>query len=79
MGCSPYGSLLLNPKVFCPVGRDEYGSAEQRANVEAARNAGVHLAFFSGNEVLLEDTLGKFDGCQQPPTVRWFVIKKVPW
>ncbi|MDP4264906.1 MAG: DUF4082 domain-containing protein [Bacteroidota bacterium] len=46
-----YGNLLLNHKVFLSVGHDEYWSAEQRANVEAARNAGVHLAFFSGNEV----------------------------
>jgi WD40 repeat protein len=37
--------------VFLSVGHDEYWSAEQRANVEAARDAGVHLAFFSGNEV----------------------------
>src|SRR5262249_11850620 len=28
----------------------EYWSANQRANVEAARAAGVHLAFFSGNQ-----------------------------
>ena len=33
------------------TGHDEYWSGAQRANVEAARNAGVHLAFFSGNEV----------------------------
>ena len=33
------------------VGHDEYWSAGQRANVETARNAGVHLAFFSGNEI----------------------------
>ncbi|HEY6506170.1 MAG TPA: N,N-dimethylformamidase beta subunit family domain-containing protein, partial [Chitinophagaceae bacterium] len=46
-----FGSLILNHKVFLSVGHDEYWSAEQRANVEAARNAGVHLAFFSGNEV----------------------------
>ncbi|WP_298231779.1 N,N-dimethylformamidase beta subunit family domain-containing protein [uncultured Azohydromonas sp.] len=45
------GSLLLNHKVFLSVGHDEYWSGAQRANVEAARNAGVHLAFFSGNEV----------------------------
>jgi len=37
--------------VFLSVGHDEYWSAAQRANVEAARNAGVNLAFFSGNEV----------------------------
>ena len=33
------------------VGHDEYWSGGQRANVEAARDAGVNLAFFSGNEV----------------------------
>ena len=45
------GNLLTNHKVFLSVGHDEYWSAAQRANVETARNAGVHLAFFSGNEV----------------------------
>jgi hypothetical protein len=45
------GSLLLNHKAFLSVGHDEYWSGTQRANVEAARNAGVSLAFFSGNEV----------------------------
>ncbi len=43
--------LLRNHKVFLSVGHDEYWSGGQRANVEAARDAGVHLAFFSGNEV----------------------------
>ena len=45
------GELLRNHKVFLSVGHDEYWSGTQRANVESARNAGVHLAFFSGNEV----------------------------
>jgi hypothetical protein len=45
------GSLLLNHKIFLSSGHDEYWSGDQRANVEAARNAGVNLAFFSGNEV----------------------------
>ncbi len=45
------GSLLTNHKVFLSVGHDEYWSGNQRANVTAARNAGVNLAFFSGNEV----------------------------
>src|SRR5918996_4253386 len=45
------GNLLTNHKAFLSVGHDEYWSNEQRANVEAARDAGVHLAFFSGNEV----------------------------
>ena len=45
------GAEILEHQVFLSVGHDEYWSAGQRANVEAARNAGVHLAFFSGNEV----------------------------
>ncbi|WP_426594476.1 DUF4082 domain-containing protein [Cellulomonas sp. McL0617] len=44
------GALLKNHKVFLSVGHDEYWSAAQRANVEAARDAGVNLAFLSGNE-----------------------------
>ena len=45
------GSLLLNHKLVISSGHDEYWSAGQRANVTAARDAGVNLAFFSGNEV----------------------------
>jgi methionine-rich copper-binding protein CopC len=45
------GALIKNHKLFLSVGHDEYWSGPQRANVEAARDAGVHLAFFSGNEV----------------------------
>lgn len=45
------GSLIKNHKVFMSVGHDEYWSAGQRAAVTAARDAGVNLAFFSGNEV----------------------------
>jgi hypothetical protein len=45
------GNLLLQHRVFLSVGHDEYWSGEQRANVEMARDAGLHLAFFSGNEV----------------------------
>lgn len=37
-------------KVFMSVGHDEYWSKEQRDNVETARDNGMHLAFFSGNE-----------------------------
>jgi hypothetical protein len=46
-----YGSLIRNHRVFMSTGHDEYWSGQQRANVEAARDAGVNLAFFSGNEV----------------------------
>ncbi|MGC7093844.1 DUF4082 domain-containing protein [Amycolatopsis lurida] len=45
------GHLIKNHKVFMAVGHDEYWSKEQRSNVEAARDAGVHLAFMTGNEV----------------------------
>ncbi|WEJ59332.1 DUF4082 domain-containing protein [Devosia sp. FJ2-5-3] len=45
------GAQLLNSKIFLSVGHDEYWSAEQRANVEAARDSGVNLSFWSGNEV----------------------------
>ena len=41
----------LKPKAFVSMGHDEYWSAGQRAAVEAARAAGVSLAFFSGNEM----------------------------
>jgi hypothetical protein len=44
------GTLLHNHKTFLSVGHDEYWSGQQRTNVEAARDAGVNLAFFSGNE-----------------------------
>jgi methionine-rich copper-binding protein CopC len=46
-----YGSLLTNHKTFLSVGHDEYWSGQQRSNVEAARDAGVNLAFFSANEI----------------------------
>jgi hypothetical protein len=45
------GNELLNKKVFISSGHDEYWSSRQRANIEAARNAGVHLIFMAGNEV----------------------------
>ncbi|KMO39114.1 Mo-co oxidoreductase dimerization domain protein [Methylobacterium variabile] len=46
-----YGSLLLNHKMYLDVGHDEYWSGQQRDNVEAARDAGVNLSFWSGNEM----------------------------
>ena len=45
------GAEILEHQVFLSVGHDEYWSGEMRANVEAARDAGVDLAFFSGNEM----------------------------
>ena len=50
-----YGGRLVaestRHKVYLSVGHDEYWSGRQRAAVEAARDHGMSLAFFSGNEV----------------------------
>jgi hypothetical protein len=40
---------LYSHKTFLSVGHDEYWSPEQRNNVEAARDRGINLAFFSAN------------------------------
>ncbi len=45
------GTNIRNHKLFISAGHDEYWSGAHRANVEAAANAGVHLAFFTANEV----------------------------
>ncbi|WP_255436511.1 N,N-dimethylformamidase beta subunit family domain-containing protein [Tessaracoccus sp. MC1756] len=45
------GNLIQNHDAFLSVGHDEYWSQEQRDAVEAARDAGTNLAFFSANEV----------------------------
>lgn len=47
---STNGAPLLNHKVFLSVGHDEYWNAAQRNAVAAARDAGVSLDFWSGNE-----------------------------
>ena len=55
------GNLIKNHKVYLSVGHDEYWSGAQRANVLAARDAGVNLQFLAGNEmywrVRYEDSL----------------------
>jgi hypothetical protein len=43
------GPLLLSHNLFLSSGHDEYWAAGQRANVKAARDAGVNLGFFAGN------------------------------
>ena len=42
-------ATLLRAKAFLSVGHDEYWTWEMRANVEAARDRGIDLAFFSAN------------------------------
>src|SRR6267142_3354546 len=49
--CHKDFALIKQHKIFMSVGHDEYWSGGQRANVEAARAAGVSLGFFSGNEI----------------------------
>jgi len=44
-------ALLQNHKLFVSSGHDEYWSGAERTAVQSARDAGVNLAFFSGNEV----------------------------
>jgi hypothetical protein len=41
--------LLTNRRAFLSVGHDEYWSSEMRTNVEAARERGTGLGFFSAN------------------------------
>ncbi|WP_139416724.1 N,N-dimethylformamidase beta subunit family domain-containing protein [Agromyces laixinhei] len=66
---------LLEHEAFLSVGHDEYWSQEQRDAVEAARDAGVDLAFFSGNEVYWKIRLE--DSTQDPaPDQRTQVIYK---
>ena len=44
------GSLITQHKLYLSVGHDEYWSKDKRTSITAARDAGVNLAFFSGNE-----------------------------
>jgi hypothetical protein len=45
------GGLITNHRLYLSVGHDEYVSAQTRASIQAARDAGVNLGYFSGNEV----------------------------
>lgn len=63
------GAELLEHKVFVTAGHDEYWSGQQRANVEAARDAGVNLAFFSGNNTFWKTRWdNSIDGSNTPYT-----------
>ncbi len=72
------GSLILNHKLLLSNGHDEYWSGNQRAKVEAARTAGVHLAFFSGNTVYWKTRWeSSIDGAGVP--YRTLVCYKETW
>jgi hypothetical protein len=51
VGGSSGATLMEQHKVLLKAGHDEYWTASEVANVTAARNAGVNMAFFTGNEV----------------------------
>ncbi|MDQ4504345.1 DUF4082 domain-containing protein [Sinomonas sp. ASV322] len=59
------GSLLTNHKIFLTAGHDEYVSYDQRANIEAARDKGVNIAMFTGNEVFWRT---RWENSQAGPT-----------
>ena len=71
------GEEILEHAVFMSVGHDEYWTGSQRRNVEAARDAGIHLAFFSSNAVFWKVRWEEsIDGSGQP--YRTFVTYKEP-
>lgn len=72
------GALLLNHKVWISNGHDEYWSGNQRTNVEAARAAGVNLAFLSGNSIYWKTRWeNSIDGSSTP--YRTLVCYKETW
>lgn len=73
-----YGNLLLNHKMYLDVGHDEYWSGQQRANVEAARDAGVNLQFWSGNEVYWRTRWGNSYSSDATP-YRTLISYKETW
>ena len=59
--------LLLNTKAYMDAGHDEYWSQPQFANVKAAADAGVNLAFLSGNQIYWDTQLApSFDASHTP-------------
>ncbi len=72
---------LIGHKAYISVGHDEYWSGQQRFNVEEARDAGVNLLFWSGNEVYwktrLEASTVTIDG--SPTDYRTLVCYKETW
>ena len=72
----PRRRCSLDHKVFLSVGHDEYWSGQQRANVEAARDAGVNLAFFSGNEVYWKTRWETASTARPRRTARWSATRR---
>jgi VCBS repeat-containing protein len=58
---------LLNAKAYVDVGHDEYWTQPQFANVKAAADAGLNLAFLSGNQIYWDTELApSFDASHTP-------------
>ncbi|MBK1619876.1 hypothetical protein CKO42_15780 [Lamprobacter modestohalophilus] len=55
------GSMLLSHNAFLSTGHDEYWTKEMRDAVEAARDSGVHLAFFGANAAYWQSRLEPSD------------------
>ena len=51
------GDLVQQHKLFVSLGHDEYWTREQRDAIDRARDAGVNLAFFGGNEAYWQSRL----------------------
>ena len=73
------GNLLTNHKVFLSVGHDEYWCGAQRANVEAARDAGVEPDVPQWQRDLLEDALRAVRRTRAAPPYRTLVSYKETW
>ncbi|MCK1607107.1 DUF4082 domain-containing protein [Bradyrhizobium sp. 166] len=54
---STNAGLLQNTKAYIDVGHDEYWSQSQFNNVKAAADAGIDLAFLSGNQIYWDTQL----------------------
>jgi hypothetical protein len=50
-------ATLRQHRLFVSLGHDEYWTAQERDAVEAARDAGVNVAFFGGNEAYWQGRL----------------------
>ncbi|WP_251979216.1 N,N-dimethylformamidase beta subunit family domain-containing protein, partial [Salinibacter ruber] len=60
-------SVLQGRKIFVSSGHDEYVTGAQRTNVTAARDAGTHLIFMTGNEYFWRvRTAPSIDGASTP-------------
>ena len=61
------GGAIGNHKVYLSAGLDEYASGARRGNIEAAREQGVNLAFFSGGEFFWKSRWeNSIDGADTP-------------